>query len=694
MSTPFHDLSDFTAFPRVGALRSSRDGSRLVVSVATPNEKQTAYVTSLWQVDPDGERPAFRLTRGAQGESMADFTPGGDLLFIAKRPSPEDDEASPAALWLLPAAGGEPRIVATHPGGFTAVWVRGDTVLTLAPTMPGAASVEDDEALRKIPTDRKVNAILHSSYPIRHWDSDIGPDSPRLYAAALSDVRVSAAGEPETYLVWRDLTPDADGALDRCEMDPASDGRFVVSSWRVVGARADQRTRLVRIDVATGERTVIADAEEVDFGSPAVSPDGNSVAYVRMPKSTAEQVSDSELWVMGADGTDPRRVADSWDRWAQEIRWLPDSSALVVSADESGGTPLFVVPADGSSPVRLTGEGAFTDFMPAPDSEHVFALRASFEYPAEPVVVSLAGWRDAEFVPGSGGVAVLPSPVERPELPGRVDDVSCEVADGSRVRGWLCLPSGASADSPAPLLLWVHGGPEMSWNSWSWRWNPWIMVAQGYAVLLPDPALSTGYGLDFIQRGWGRWGAEPYTDLMAITDAVVARPDIDGTRTAAMGGSFGGYMANWIAGQTDRFKAIVTHASLWALEGFGRTTDHAYFWEREFSPEFAERFSPHRFAGNIVTPMLVIHGDRDYRVPIGEGLRLWFDLLDASATPMSDGGTTKHRFLYFPTENHWILTPQHADVWYEVVSGFLSEHVLGEPGWKPPESLGLTTPGA
>ncbi len=692
MRTPFHDLSDFTAFPRVDTLRASRDGSRLVVSVATPNEKRTGYVTNLWQVDPAGERPAFRLTRGEQGEAVADFTPDGDLLFIAKRPSAGDDEATKAALWLLPAAGGEPRIVATHPGGFTAVWVRGDTVLTLAPTMPGAASVDDDEALRKVRADRKVNAILHASYPIRHWDSDLGPDSPRLYAAALTGLRVAPAGEPESQLVWRDLTPDADGALDRCEMDPAPDGRFVVSTWRVVGARADQRTVLVRIDVATGERIVVADAEGVDFANPVVSPGGDSVAYVRMPKSTAERVSDSELWLMGADGADPRSVADSWDRWAQEIRWLPDSSGLVVSADEAGEMPLFVVPADGSAPVRLTGEGAFSDFLPAPDGERVFALRASLESPAEPVVVSLAGWRDPGFVPGSDGVTLLASPVARPELPGRVEDVSCVVADGSRVRGWLCLPDGASVDSPAPLLLWVHGGPQMSWNSWSWRWNPWIMVAQGYAVLLPDPALSTGYGRDFIQRGWGRWGAEPYTDLMEITDAVVARPDIDAGRTAAMGGSFGGYMANWIAGQTDRFRAIVTHASLWALEGFGRTTDHAYFWEREFGPEFAEQFSPHLFVGNIVTPVLVVHGDRDYRVPIGEGLRLWFDLLDASAAPMTEGGTTDHRFLYFPTENHWILTPQHAEVWYGVVKAFLAEHVLGSDPGELPEVLGLTPP--
>ena len=204
---------------------------------------------------------------------------------------------------------------------------------------------------------------------------------------------------------------------------------------------------------------------------------------------------------------------------------------------------------------------------------------------------------------------------------------------------------------------------------------------------MPDPALSTGYGEAFIARGWSRWGAEPFTDLMAITDAVAARPDIDQTRTAAMGGSFGGYMANWVAGQTDRFRAIVTHASLWALDQFGPTTDHAYYWQREVSDAMVRDYSPHHNVERIRTPMLVVHGDKDYRVPIGEGLRLWWELLSRSQLALDEAGRTPHRFLYFPDENHWVLSPQHAAIWYATVSAFLSQHVLDEPS-DYPELLG------
>jgi dipeptidyl aminopeptidase/acylaminoacyl peptidase len=169
---------------------------------------------------------------------------------------------------------------------------------------------------------------------------------------------------------------------------------------------------------------------------------------------------------------------------------------------------------------------------------------------------------------------------------------------------------------------------------------------------------------------------------MALTDATLEHPAVDATRTAAMGGSFGGYMANWIAGHTDRFRAVVTHASLWDLERFGPTTDAAYYWSREMTAQMSREHSPSRFADAIRSPVLVIHGDKDYRVPIGEGLALWWELCSRAEDP----ATMPHRFLYFPNENHWVLAPQHAKLWYQTVSAFLAVHVLGEQ-WVTPELL-------
>jgi dipeptidyl aminopeptidase/acylaminoacyl peptidase len=343
-------------------------------------------------------------------------------------------------------------------------------------------------------------------------------------------------------------------------------------------------------------------------------------------------------------------------------------------ADEDGRHAIFRVPVEGGAPVRLTGDGAYSDLQVASDGSALYALRSAYDSPSVPVRL------DPE-VPLQDP-PVLPNPGTLDALPGTLHEVIATAADGARVQSWLVLPEGASAENPAPLLLWIHGGPLMSWNSWSWRWCPWVMAVRGYAVLLPNPALSDGFGQDFVRRGWGEWGGAPYTDLMAAVDAAEQRPEIDASRTAAMGGSFGGYMANWVATRTDRFRAIVTHASLWDLDAFTGTTDAAYYWEKEWGdplrdPKRYEQNSPHRYADAIRTPMLVVHGDKDYRVPIGEALRLWYDLQKRGVPS---------KFLYFPDENHWVLTPGNSIVWYETVLAFLAEHVLDQE-WERPELL-------
>jgi dipeptidyl aminopeptidase/acylaminoacyl peptidase len=325
--------------------------------------------------------------------------------------------------------------------------------------------------------------------------------------------------------------------------------------------------------------------------------------------------------------------------------------------------------------VRLADDGSFSDLTIASEDGPLYALRSSYRSPPLPVRLAADAAGPSQAI---GGFAEL-SEDALDALPGRVERISASAPDGTQIGSWLVLPPDASAESPVPLVVWVHGGPVGSWNAWSWRWNPHLLAARGYAILLPDPALSTGYGHAFVQRGWGRWGGEPYTDILAATDAALERPELDAERTALMGGSYGGYMANWVAGNTERFGAIVTHASLWDLRGFHGTTDYGPDWEREFGDPYVdasryEEWSPSKLLAQIRTPILVIHGQRDLRVPISEALRLWTDLRRHGAPA---------RFLYFPDENHWILKPQNARLWYESVLAFLDEQLRGEEFRRP-----------
>jgi dipeptidyl aminopeptidase/acylaminoacyl peptidase len=670
--TPFHDLLTYVALPRLSGLAVSPDGTRLVTGVARPSADGKKYVTAVWEVDPRGQRPARRLTRSAPGESQPAFLPSGDLLFTSRRPNPDtkpdDEQDETAALWLLP-VGGEARELSRPPGGIQEIAVAAEagTLVFRSPVLPGAADPDEDERRRKARKDSGVTAILHERSPVRFWDHDLGPDQSHVFAAG--PVPVDEGGLADA----RDLTPAPEGRVDE-GLAISSDGSVAASVWVADDGPAGQRWAIAIIDTATGERRRLIEDAEAGYDHPAFAPDGKVLVCGREGLGNWDEAPDRTLCHVNLDTGAERDLLPGSPLWPHQPKFSPDGTAVFFVADEQGRAPVFRLDLGDGSVTRLTNSGAYTDLVVARDGTALYALQTAVDLPPTPVRIDPLT-TDQEPVQ-------LPSPAAELALPGRLVEVETHADDGVRLRAWLALPHEATAGSPAPLLLWIHGGPMASTNAWSWRWNPWLMVAQGYAVLMPDPALSTGYGHEFIQRGWGAWGQRPFTDLMCMTDAVCTREDVDDTRTAAMGGSFGGYMANWVATQTDRFRAIVTHASLWHLDQFAGTTDAPSYWIREFGDplEKQERYvtnSPHLRAGDIRTPMLVIHGDKDYRVPIGEALRLWYDLCRFEVPA---------KFLYFPDENHWVLTPGHARVWYETVLAFLADHVYGK-GWKRPELL-------
>jgi dipeptidyl aminopeptidase/acylaminoacyl peptidase len=700
--TPFHDLQDYLALPRLTGLRLAPDGGWLAVTASALAPDGRTFRPSIWRVDTGSAGPArapVRLTWSAEGEDSPAFLPDGGLLFLSPRPAPDpkpaadagDDAAGKRALWLLPAAGGEARRVAAPPGGLSRLATAPSSGLAAftAPVLPGASGADADAQQRQARAEAGVTAILHESPLVRYWDHDLGPDEQRLLITdllATGDAQggagVATAGEAGAAAAARDLTPRPGRALDEHAFELSPDGRVAVTGWSIDDGSGGLRMDVVVIDTGTGERRTLLSAPGFDFTEPRISPDGKRVVAIRQRhesyhQATALTVVQIPLDAVAQGPAETLDLLPGLEHWPAELAWAPDGSSVFITTADHGRGPVLRADLDTGAVTRLsTDHGAYSCLCPSPDGQFLYALRSAMDSP--PLVVRLDATQpgEPEFLQG---------PAARPPLPGRLDEIETAAADGTPLRAWLVLPESASPKTPVPLLLWVHGGPYSSWNSWSWRWNPWLMAARGYAVLLPDPGLSTGYGHEFVARGHGDWGGLPFTDLMDMTDAALTRPDLDAGRTAVMGGSFGGYMANWIAGHSTRFRAIVSHASLWALEQMFGTTDCPAEWRRQLGtpatqPERYAASSPDRHAAAITTPMLVIHGDKDYRVPIGEALRLWTDL---AGRP---GHLAGSKFLYFPNENHWVLSPGNARIWYETVIAFLAQHVLGED-WERPALL-------
>ncbi|MEY9909015.1 dipeptidyl aminopeptidase/acylaminoacyl peptidase [Catenulispora sp. MAP12-49] len=667
--SPFEDLAGFMEIPRVRGLALSPDGNRLVVGVQHLSPDGKKYVSSIWDVDRDGGAP-FRLTRSAAGESAPAFLPDGSLLFAAKRADPDADakdgedkgNGGGQGLWLLSARGGEARLLAAPPAGIGQVQVAAKTgrIVLSAKVMPQAGDLEDDAARRKARKDANVTAILHTQAWVRQFDTQIGPDGIRLF--------VAEAPGPDGKLELRDATGDLGPAVD--SFGVTSDGSKVVYGITAALANSEHAAELRVLDVDSGKSALFAGDPGHQHYDPTISPDDTTVAFVRSESATFDAAGKPTIHLQPLAGGPSRALAERLDLWPQGLVWAPDSSALYFTADQLGRAPVFKVDLAGGEVTRLTGDrAAYTGLQVSPDGRTLFAIRTAVDATPRPVRLDAAA-EDQEPV-------LLSAPGDTVRLPGWVEEVTATAEDGTVIHSRLVLPN--AADGPAPLVVWIHGGPLMSSNSWSWRANPWVLVQRGYAVLLPDYSLSTGYGQAFVDRGKGEGSGVPFHDIMAATDAVIDRPDIDGTRTAAMGGSFGGYLTNWIATQTGRFKALISHAGVWNAQ-LRTVSDVPWFFRQAYGdvllrPEHALRWSPHLYADNVSTPMLVIHGNNDYRVPVANALWQWQDLQRRGK---------EAKFLYFPDENHWILRPQESKLWYETVRAFLAEHVLGQE-WQQPD---------
>jgi dipeptidyl aminopeptidase/acylaminoacyl peptidase len=364
----------------------------------------------------------------------------------------------------------------------------------------------------------------------------------------------------------------------------------------------------------------------------------------------------------------PRSITAKLDSWVEEFVWFPKSNGVVFVAEKEGHAPIWTARVDSDELKRISKAGVCSSLSMSRDSKLAFT-DARMNRPAE-VMISDSGKAPTNV---SRANADLLGKLKMPQP----ESVTVKGAGGTPMQMWILKPPDFDSNRKWPLVYLVHGGPQGAWtDGWSYRWNPQVWAAWGYVVALPNPRGSTGFSQKYVDEISQDWGGKVYEDLMHGVDYLEKLPYIDKERMAAAGASYGGYMVNWFAVNTGRFKTLICHCGVWNFDSMYATTEELWFdeWEHGGPPwgknrHSYEKHSPHRFAGNLSkfrTPMLIIHNDLDFRVPVSEGIQLF--------TTLQRQGVSS-RFVNFPDEGHWVLKPANSQLWHREVRSWLTKHV-------------------
>jgi len=363
-------------------------------------------------------------------------------------------------------------------------------------------------------------------------------------------------------------------------------------------------------------------------------------------------------------------LTEQFDASIESFCFAPDGQRIYFCALDQGRQPIYELPLGGGPGKKLINDSFNDDFQVSRDGKTLVFTRQSLAHPVEIYKANAIGAGVTQLTKIND--AFLADFNMKP-----AEEVTWEGAAGTKVSGFITKPANFTAAKKWPLIVLIHGGPQGSWNdAWSYRWNPQVFAAAGYVVFTPNPRGSFGYGQRFVDEISGDWGGKVYTDILNGVSYVAAMPYVDRDHIGAAGGSYGGYMVNWIEGHNSdprvKFSALVSHAGVYNLTSMYGATEELWFAEWEFkgmpwtNPEMYSKWSPHMFVKDFKTPLLVIHGELDYRVPIGEGLQLF--------TALQRQGV-ESKLLVYPDEGHWVLKPQNSELWYNTVLEWFDGHL-------------------
>jgi dipeptidyl aminopeptidase/acylaminoacyl peptidase len=683
-------FEDLMKMRRLGGIDVSPDGRWVLFTVTDVDLERNTRTPHLWLLRRDNGSQ-IPITASSAGENGGRFSPDGkQILFVSAR-----DGISQIYLAAFDTSHGTiaeaQRLTHLSGGASGAIWSpNGTSILFTSAVYPDCTGKEEDADACNRRRDQQqadslVKAKIFTQLLFRHWNQYTGDKRSHLFLVPAS------GGAP------RDLTPGVDHDIPPFSIDQPDAYAFspgskeIAFEWNTDPVPATSTNR----DIFTlslgdpGARPIrISNSPGGDF-TPRYSPDGKFIAFRSQARAGYE--SDRfRLMVYDRQAKQIHEVIPGFDRWVDDLAWSPDAKTVYFTSQVSGEEPVFAVEAAGRNLRQITDLGTYGDLHPTADGSSLILTRATVRQPSEISVLRLAEERQAAADPGikQRAIPALENPVtqrlvgERQltylnrALLSQLDLPEMQPfwfygALRTRVEGFLVKPPNFYPKRKYPVKFLIHGGPEGEWgDSWSYRWNPELFAASGYVVIMINPRGSAGYGQAFVDGVNGDWGGKPYIDLMRGLDyAEAAYPFVDKTRECALGASYGGYMANWILGHTDRFRCIVSHDGMFDTEGAYGATEELWFPEWEFrgvpwgrsgkSRDLYRRWSPALFAANFKTPTLVIHSQLDYRLDLSQGLEL-FTTLQRRNIPS--------KMLYFPDEGHWVLKPQNSRLWNKTVS--------------------------
>jgi len=650
-----YTVEDLMKVKRVGDPQVSPDGRHVAFTVGDVNFDANRIVNQIYVVSSAGG-DIKQLTSGDRSSSAPRWSPDGKKIAFT----------TGGQVWVMDADGDhKEQVTKISTGVASPVWSPDGKWIAFTSDVYPDCNDEDcnkkkDEAAEK----SKVKAHVTSRLLYRHWDE--WRDVKRTHVFV-----VSAKGGNA-----RDLTPGdfdsppygASTGVDFAFSPDSTEVAYLRNPDKVEATSTNSDIYVVPVNGGAGRNITVAN-RGYDV-APVYTRDGKYIVY----RSQATAGFEADRWRLmlfnRASGVSTELVR-GFDLQVEEAVVSPDGNVVYFTAGDRGKAPIYSVPITGGPAKKIVADVFASNLKITPDGKRIIFVSSSMGAPAEVYATNTDGSQ-------LNALTALNTRLMNEAGLAKAEEVEWTGALGRKIHGWVVKPKDFDASRKYPLLVLIHGGPQSAWNdNWGFRWNPQVFANAGYVVFAPNPRGSTGYGQQFVNEISGDWGGKAYVDIMnGVADVIRRSPFIDRTRIGGAGASYGGYMIDWIEGHNSdprfRFKVLVSHDGVYNLTSMYGATEELWFTDWEFkgtpwtNPAMYQRWSPHNFVANFKTPMLIIHSELDYRVPIGEGLQLF--------TALQRKGIDS-KLLVFPDEGHWVLKPQNSQLWYHTVLDWLDKYL-------------------